>query len=263
MRKQFATQKGYIVYCDDDILRITTPKKFFIKSKIYEISVKEIKKCDIDDRLNMVFYTKNDNIWNSVDIANSNFEIANKIKDFFTTNNAKNLVKRKNNMRIVENKENTYSTYVAGTSYHEEEVEKVFNFMKKNTDVTYRGLTKKELKEQKIIVYELDNTKCFVSAELEEEYTNEFDENAIKINAILDDEKCFVGYIPAKVAKKLKQNIGKVETVLLYPDGGKYKGYKVCGYESDNKGNPKEQLEYVEDEYDMNFIVEIKFSEPI
>ena len=88
MKKQFATNEGYIVYCDDNVVKITTPKSFFIfGGKTFEISSSNIKECKLERNLQnkfiFTFIDHENKIWQKVNIDDRNLEIATKIKNFF------------------------------------------------------------------------------------------------------------------------------------------------------------------------------------
>ena len=88
MKKQFGTNEGYIVYCDDDLLRITMPKNLFgFGGDINEIPTSEIKFCAIDDLITgdylLTFVDKHDRVWQQLKIDERNSTLAEKIKDFF------------------------------------------------------------------------------------------------------------------------------------------------------------------------------------
>lgn len=119
MKKQFATNDGYIVYCDDEILRITTPNKFFIfTGDTHEIPISKIKFCKIESiSINDYLFTfvdKENSIWYQIRIEERNLTIAEKIENFinkdmheqdlqqtFTENFARRIPMKKSNLSLI------------------------------------------------------------------------------------------------------------------------------------------------------------------
>lgn len=261
MRKQFADKNGNIVYCDDNLLRVTVPKKFFRKEVINEIGVTKIKKCTIDTNLNMIFYLENDIIWQEVKLEDRNLTIAEKIRTFI---NIDVLQEKQIKEEVKQIKKDVYSdkyTFeVAGAQYYEDEAKRVYAYMRKIEELPYGGLSNSEIKEDDLcFVYEINQNYTKINARLEKEPENEYDKNAIKIIAITDKKEYLVGYVPKRINKYFLDNWSIIKNTCLYAKGGKYK-MADCDY-NDNLKKINVRVVIEEDEY--NFNLEIEFTEKI
>lgn len=153
----------------------------------------------------------------------------------------KSVNKAHEKIKIVEQKkEATYETssaklaivnscYLAGTSFQEENIKKLFEVMKvtgmleENDDYS---TSKKELIEDILIdederVYRFETVE--LACKLEEENDNEYDTNAIKVNVSPNgDDWFFVGYVPKKRNKEVKEKLNN-STFVVEWKGDKYK----------------------------------------
>ena len=71
MRVQFMGDR--LLYCDDDILRITQAKTMFKKEEVREIKVSELAKAEITESYIISFYDKTGKFWDSINFPNAEY----------------------------------------------------------------------------------------------------------------------------------------------------------------------------------------------
>ena len=258
MDVSFSDDNKNIVIYDGNKLSIKTPKKLFKSSKIMTISVYDLSKCDIQKNGEMSFYDKNKELWNKITINAKCLEEAKLVRKLINMRGANYFKFSKRNLMKTD-VDNVYTTYVSGCEYYKTDVKKIYEYFGNNTSEKYYNLTNEQIKLYGGYVYELNPKKCAISGELEEEPTNEYDENAIKVNALIDGKKYLVGYIPKEIAKNLKKDLPKIKRVTLKPKSGRYKYYDIGEYDEDDDGNiiKTGRLKTLVDGYDL--FVEIEF----
>ncbi|CAK7084160.1 hypothetical protein [Tissierella sp.] len=85
MRVQFMGDR--LLYCDDNIVRITQEKTLFKKEEAKEIKVSELAKAEITDSYTISFYDKLGQFWDSVNFSDKNYlSMANKIVELIDKN---------------------------------------------------------------------------------------------------------------------------------------------------------------------------------
>ena len=113
------------------------------------------------------------------------------------------------------------STYVAGTSYRQKEVKKVYDGI--YSYEKYDGLSAADIKSmftEGDRVYEIPaETQILGDCELIPEPDNEYDKNAIKV--VVDG--MHVGYIPKDRCSEVKKILDNIQSIDMEAYGGKYK----------------------------------------
>ncbi len=85
MRVQFWGDR--LLYCDDNIVRITQEKTLFKKEEVREIKVSELAKAEITDSYIISFYDKTGQFWDSIKFTDKEYlSMANKIVELIDRN---------------------------------------------------------------------------------------------------------------------------------------------------------------------------------
>ena len=85
MRVQFMGNK--LLYCDDNVVRVTQPKAMFKKEEVKEIKVTELAKAEITDSYTINFYNKLGEHWDGVNFTDKEYlSMANRIVELIDKN---------------------------------------------------------------------------------------------------------------------------------------------------------------------------------
>ncbi|MGQ2381743.1 HIRAN domain-containing protein [Lactiplantibacillus plantarum] len=144
---------------------------------------------------------------------------------------------------------------VAGTTHYD--MKRFVDYARKNDLFEkYDGMTAKEIKEDSPYdeVYETDLLDVDYTIALQPDPNNEYDSDAIKVNAIIDGQEFQLGFVPkehtSNIKKILQDGNFKIEGSLT---GGKY---KIAEDDDDDfSDNPKLKIKTGINNYGFNIVI--------
>lgn len=145
-----------------------------------------------------------------------------------------NKIKKNKNLESI-NK--TISVNVAGTTFKEDNVKLLYEHLLRTT-TSFDNLSNNEIinilneystQEMKTEfgnydrIYELNKINCSYPVKLIPEPNNEYDSNAIKVVANIENKDIDLGYVPKEYNKEFLRKLTLIDEAVVLPSGGKYK----------------------------------------
>ncbi|WP_423363406.1 HIRAN domain-containing protein [Mycoplasma sp. P36-A1] len=128
-------------------------------------------------------------------------------------------------------KETTYDIeneiYIYSWDYMQTNIKKMLDHYSKIVDkeTIYYGKTDEELVNDFEVgqkIFQLPITKD-IQTRLIKEPQNKHDRNAVKVVCVLDGKTYHIGYIPSEINKSILSKMNKIDNIILYIFGGKFK----------------------------------------